>query len=63
MECLFTDNGTLITSTQSGTERAAFNYQQTYADFGLMVSIPKSKHMVTGRLIEEDDQELIGLEG
>ena len=32
-------------------------------NFGLTVSLPKIKHMVTGRLVEECDQEPISLEG
>ena len=31
--------------------------------FGLTVSIPKTKHMVTGRLVEEEDLAPIALEG
>ncbi len=38
-------------------------YQQTIRDFGLTVSIPKTKHMVTGRLVEEEDLAPIVLEG
>jgi hypothetical protein len=38
-------------------------YQQTSSAFGLIVSIPKTKHMMTGRLAEESDSELIELEG
>ena len=37
-------------------------YQQASNDFGLTVSIPKTKHMVTGRLVESDC-EPITLEG
>ena len=32
-------------------------------DFGLTVSVPKTKHMVTGRSVEEGDKEPIVLEG
>ena len=38
-------------------------YQQTNHEFGLTVSIPKTKHMVTGRLVEEEDLASIVLEG
>ena len=36
-------------------------YQQTNRDFGLTVSIPKTKHMITGRLVEENDQTPVAL--
>ena len=34
-------------------------YQRTSDDFGLTVSIPKTKHMAAGRLVDESDQEPI----
>lgn len=55
-ECLFADHEALLASTRSGAERAALEYQKTSSDFGLTVSIPKTKHMVTGRLVEESDK-------
>ena len=39
------------------------SYQRVSSDFGLTVSIVKTKSMVTGRLIEESDCEPIELEG
>ena len=39
------------------------SYQQASKDFGLTVSIPKTKHMVTGRLVEPSDIEPIVLDG
>ena len=62
-ECQFADDAALLSSTRSGAERAAVEYQQTSSYFGLTVSIPKTKHMVTGRLVEESDCEPIALEG
>ena len=38
-------------------------YQRTSDDFGLTVSIPKTKHMAAGRLVDESDQEPIELVG
>jgi len=32
-------------------------------NFGLTASIPKTKHMVTGRLTEDSDRDSIALEG
>ena len=62
-ECLFADDGALLASTRSGAETAVCTYQQVSKDFGLTVSIPKIKHMVTGRSVEVCDQEPINLEG
>ena len=62
-ECLFADDGALLASTRSGAECAVVNYQQVSKDFGLTVSIPKTKHMVTGRLVDESDKEPIILVG
>ena len=62
-ECLFADDGALLASTRSGAERAALVHQQTSSDFGLTVSIPKTKHMVSGRSVEESDREPIAIEG
>ena len=62
-ECLFADDGALLGLTRSGAERAALVYQQTSSDFGLTVSIPKTKHMVSGRSVEESDREPIAIEG
>ena len=62
-EWQFADDAAIYASTRSGAERAAVEYQQASNDFGLTVSIPKTKHMVTGRLVEESDCEPITLEG
>ena len=62
-ECLFADDGALLSSTRSGAEAAVCAYQQVSKSFGLTVSLPKTKHMVTGRAVEEGDQEPISLEG
>ena len=62
-ECQLADDAALLSSTRSGAERAAVKYERTSSDFGLTVSIPKTKHMVTGRLVEESDSEPIALEG
>ena len=63
IECLFADDGALLASTGSGAETAVCTYQQVSKEFGLTVSIPKIKHMVTGRSVEVCDQEPISLEG
>ncbi len=48
-ECLFADDGAILASTRLGAERAVTEFQSASKDFGLTVSIPKTKHMVTGR--------------
>ena len=44
-------------------EKAALMYQQTSHIFGLTVNLPKTKHMVTGSMVEEEDLAPIVLEG
>ena len=59
----FADDGALLASTISGAKQAACMYQQASKNFGLTVSISKTKHMVTGRLTENSDRDPIVLEG
>ena len=62
-ECLFADDGALLASTRSGAERAMSEYQRTCSNFGLTVSNPKTKHMVTGRQVVDGDREPIAVAG
>ena len=62
-ECQFADDAALLSSSRSGAEKAAMQYQQINRDFGLTVSIPKTKHMITGRLVERNDRMRVALEG
>ena len=62
-ECQFADDAALLSSSRSGAEKAAMKYQQTNRDFGLTVSIPNTKDMITGRMVEENDRMPVGLEG
>ena len=62
-ECQFADDAALLASTRAGAKRMAVVYQRTSDDFGLTVSIPKTKHMAAGRLVDESDQEPIALVG
>jgi len=59
-DCLFADDGALLASTRSGV---ACMYQQVSKNFGLTVSIPKTKHMTTGRLTDDSERDPIALEG
>ena len=58
-ECQFADDSALLASTRSGAETSALTNQQTSNKFGLRVRIPKTKHMVSGRLVTEEDLEPI----
>ena len=60
-ECLFADDGALLASTRPGAERAVREYQATCGAFGLTASNPKTKHMVVGSLVEEEDREPIAV--
>ena len=55
-ECQFADDSALL-AMRSGAESSAIGYQWTSSKFGLKVSLPKTKQMVTGRMVEEGDQE------
>ena len=52
-----------MASSRSGMELSATEYQSTCNDFGLTVSVPKTKHMVSGRMVVESDMEPISVEG
>ena len=50
-------------SARPAAEKAALMYQRTSRNFGPTVSLPKTKHMVTGRMVEEEDLAPIVLDG
>lgn len=62
-DCLFADDGALLASSREGAERAAVEYQNASANFGLTVSIQKTKHLVTGREVRESDKNPIVVDG
>ena len=41
-----------LATTRSGAESSAIGYQRTSIEFGLKVSLPKTKQMVTGRTVQ-----------
>ncbi len=53
----------LLSSTKSGAESAIQAYESVNSRFGLTVNSSKTKHMVTGRLAEERDRDVIQVEG
>ena len=62
-DCLFADDGALLASSRMGMELSVRDYQSTCSSFGLTVSAPKTKHMVSGRMNVESDRESISVEG
>ena len=48
-ELQFTEDTALLATTKAGAEKALRNYTEVVADFGLTVSIPNTKLIVTGR--------------
>lgn len=55
-ECQFADDAALLATTRAGADRSLQEYMQVAEDFGLSVSIPKTKLMVTGREVTEEDR-------
>ena len=62
-ECQFADDIALLATTRGGAEVATREYQSTAKDFGLNVSIVKTKFMVVGCDVAEADLEPISVEG
>ena len=62
-ECQFADDSALLATTTSGAEISAIDCQQTSTEFGLIVSLPKTKQMVMDMMVEEGDQECVALDG
>ena len=56
MECQFADNAALLATTRAGAERALQCYIEVAGDLGLTVSIPKTKIMARGRLVQPGDE-------
>ena len=55
-ECQFADDAALLATTRAGAERSLLEYVQVASDFGLTVSIPKTKVMVTGSDVTDADR-------
>ena len=62
-ECLFADDGALLATSRSGMERAVQEFREVGAQFGLTVSVQKTKHMVVGRQVEDSEREPIVVDG
>ena len=61
-ECLFADDGALLATSRNGMERAVQEYRSVESQFGLTVSVKKTKHMVVGRQVDESEREPIAVE-
>ena len=62
-ELQFADDAALLSTTRKGAEDAIDKYIEVAAEFGLIVSIPKTKLMVTGRQATADDRTPILVNG
>ena len=51
-ECLFTDDAALLATTCTGAEQAIQSFVEVASAFGLTVSLPKIKHLVTGNVVQ-----------
>ena len=62
-ECQFADDVALLAASRIGAEKTITTYMETADDFGLTVSIPKTKLTVSGYGIEEEDRKPIVVRG
>ena len=62
MECLFAEDGALLATSRNDMERAVQEYRSVGSQFGLTVSVQKTKHMVVGRHVDESEREPIAVE-
>ena len=62
-ECEFADDVALLATTRAAAEEAIRTYASVASDFGMTVSIQKTKFMVVGRGIGDEDLQPIAIEG
>ncbi len=62
-ECLFADDGALLATSRNAMERAVQEFNGVGTQFGLTVSVQKTKHMVVGRQVEDSERKPIVVEG
>ena len=55
-ECQFADDAALLATSREAAILSLQTYIKVATSFGLCVSIPKTKLMVTGRVVEEEDK-------
>ena len=56
-ECQFADDAALLATTRRGAEMATMQYMQVAKDFGLTLSIAKTKTMAVGREVTPERTE------
>ena len=61
-ECQFADDAAQLATTRTGVEQALALYIEVATAFGLTVSLPKTKLLVTGYDVQEEDRAPIHLE-
>ncbi len=62
-ECLFADDGALLATSRNVMERAVQEFKGVGTQFGLTLSVQKTKHMVVGRQVEDSERKPIVVEG
>ena len=62
-ECEFADDVALLATTRAAAERAIKTYTSVASRFGMTVNIQKTKFMVVGSGIEDEDLQPIIIEG
>ena len=55
-ELQFADDASLLARTREGAEEAIHKYMEVASDFGLSISVPKTKLMVSGREATAEDR-------
>ena len=55
-ECQFADDAALLTTSKRGAEQVTNEYMHVAKDFGLTLSIPKTKVMAVGREVTSEDR-------
>ena len=56
MDCQFADDAALLATTKAGAERVTEEYMKVAQDFGLTLSIQKTKSMPVGREVTAEDK-------
>ena len=55
MNALYADDAALLATTRSGAEQVLASYIEVADEFGLTVSLPKTKLLVVGHAVREED--------
>ena len=62
-DCQFVDDAAILASTRQGAEQAIMAYINVADKFGLTVSLPKTKLLVTGHGVTEEERAPIAVGG